>query len=424
MRSAFDTPAAKAMITGMLFWPRLKILIEGLCLALCTASLHGASSNFDPPALYLTWQRDPTSTMTIHWQTEDEARPELFHRLRSCTNQWKSAGGLSVPLPSSQRMIHRVELTRLDPDTIYEFCFRPGEMSFSFRTAPRDLARPIRFVSGGDIYHERADMDAMNALAGKMDPMFVVWGGDLAYSCERALKPEKMERWEAFWDSWKTKARAPDGRLIPLLVAIGNHETHGSWKQSPEMAAAYYAQFPTPGNRGYEAVDFGKYLSILLLDSGITHPIEGEQTVWLDRALRERGKTPHVFPVYHIPAYPSMRPDSGGENGEFTRQIRRLWCPLFERAGVRVAFEHHDHTFKRTHPIRGGQVDAKGIVYLGDGAWGVKLRKPEPGRWYIARSGEIRHFFLVTVSKEGRHVLAVNDRGEFFDEVYQPVQPR
>ena len=88
---------------------------------------------------------------------------------------------------------------------------------------------------------------------------------------------------------------------------------------------------------------------------------------------------------------------------------------------MKVAFENHDHAYKRTHPIRNGKIDPTGIVYLGDGAWGVNLRKPDTGnpRWFIARSDSIRHFFVVTLYPEGRHILAVNDSGQVFDEIYQ-----
>jgi acid phosphatase type 7 len=379
-----------------------------------------AASVFDPPALYLTWQRDPASTMTVHWQVEDEAKTELFFR-KSGTADWKTAAGTSIPLPSSARIVHTVELTGLEQDTHYEFCFWPGERRFKFLTAPKKLDRPVRFVTGGDVYHEREWMDLMNELAGKLDPLFVVIGGDLAYSFERANTDEKMERWYAFWDSWKSKALTAEGRLIPMLVTIGNHEARGFYKQTPAQAPAFYAQFSMPGPQGYNVLDFG-WLSLLLLDSGITHPLDGAQLTWLERTLANRKKVPHVIPVYHMPAYPSFRPynEEGGIDGE----VRRLWAPVFEKAGIRVAFENHDHAYKRTHPIRDGKIDSKGITYLGDGAWGVRLRKPdhENPRWYIARSDAIRHLFLVTLLPDSRHIMAIDDKGRIFDEVFQKVK--
>jgi hypothetical protein len=389
-----------------------------LC-AWTAASAGGVPGIFDPPALYLTWQRDPTTTMTIHWQTVDEAKTELYFRAAATTNAWKAVAGNSHPLPGSVRKVHTVELTGLLPATDYNFCFWPGERVFKFRTMPKDLSRPVRFIDGGDVYSDRTVLDAMNELAGKLDPSFVVFGGDLAYSCG-GDKPEKMERWEAYFDSWKQKARTPDGRLVPMLVAIGNHEVPPLGNQPAEKVAAFYSLFSMPGPQGYNVLDFGRYLSLFLLNTAHTQPIEGAQTKWLQHTLAERRRVPHLVPTYHVPAYPSYRPDDTGGSATLTKKIRDQWCPLFERYGVKIAFEHHDHTFKRTLPIRAGKVDPKGVVYLGDGAWAVTPRKPDAKpRWYLAKTASVRHFHLVTLYSDARHVLSVNEHGQVFDEVYQ-----
>ena len=72
-----------------------------------------------------------------------------------------------------------------------------------------------------------------------------------------------------------------------------------------------------------------------------------------------------------------------------------------------------------------GKIDRMGIVYLGDGASSVKLPTSEPDdpRWYIEKTGSIRHFYLVTLHSDQRHIVAINDKGEIFDEIYQRVNP-
>lgn len=382
------------------------------------ASAVAEENNFDPPALYLQWQRNPTTTMTIHWHTVGEARTELFFRPLGQTN-WQSAAGMAKPFVGTERTVRIVELTGLHPATDYEFCFQPGARVFKFRTMPKDLSQPVRFVAGGDVYHELKWMSAMNSLAARLDPAFVVLGGDLAYS-NASTNEEKVTRWFDYFAAWKTNAVAPDGRLIPMLVTLGNHEVKGSYRQPVEKAASFYTLFTTPGPQGYTALDFGKYLSLFLLDSDHTHTIAGEQTEWLGKQLSQRRKVPHVIPVYHTPAYPGFREDTGAQ----AREVRANWCPLFDKYGVKLVFENHDHCFKHTFPIRAGKLDPQGTTYLGDGAWGVALRKPDPTKpkWYIAKSGDIRHLYLVTLYPDARHVLAINETGEVFDEVYQRVK--
>lgn len=373
---------------------------------------------FDPPALYLQWQRDPTTTMTIHWHTEGPARTEVSYRAGSLTN-WSPAIGISRPLVGTERWVHVVELTGLTPATDYEFCFEPGGMVFKFRTMPKDLQQPVRFVTGGDVYHELKWMSAMNSLAARLDPAFVLLGGDLAYS-NGGTNNENIGRWFEYFAAWKTNAIAPDGRLIPMLVTLGNHEVKGSYRQPVEQAASFYTLFSSPGPQGYAALDFGKYLSLFLLDSDHTHPIAGAQTAWLAENLSARRKVPHVIPVYHTPSYPGFREDTGTQ----ATAVRANWCPLFDKYGVKLVFENHDHCFKRTFPLRAGKIDPEGTTYLGDGAWGVGLRKPDPAKpkWYIAKSGAIRHLYLVTLYPDARHVLAINEDGQIFDEVYQRVK--
>src|SRR5262249_6155434 len=130
--------------------------------------------------------------------------------------------------------------------------------------------------------------------------------------------------------------------------------------------------------RSYATLDFGDYLSLVLLDTGHNSPIAGEQTDWLDKVLTPRRDHPHVIAVNHVPAYPSFRAaaatasdkDPAGEGN------RQHWVPLFEKHNVDLVLEHRDHTFKRTHPLKNGHADPNGIVYLGDGSWG-KLRAPK-----------------------------------------------
>lgn len=385
---------------------------------LVTLTVLAAEKPFDPPALYLQWQRDPTTTMTIHWHTVGEARTELSYRTSGRTN-WQAALGSSQPFVGTDRWVHTLELTGLASATDYEFAFEREGKVFKFRTLPKDLSQPVRFVSGGDVYHKREWMERMTTLAARTDPAFVVFGGDLAYA-HGGTNEEQIIRWFTYFDVWKKCAIAPDGRLIPMLVTIGNHEVKGSYRQPLERAKSFYTLFSSPGPQGYQCLDFGKYLSLLLLDSDHTHTIAGVQTEWLEKQLAARRKVPHVIPVYHTPAYPGFREDTGTQ----AKEVRRHWCPLFDKYNVKLVFENHDHCFKRSLPLRAGKVDPKGTIYLGDGAWGVELRKPDPAKpkWYIAESGAIRHLYVVTLYPEARHVLAINEDGQVFDEVYQRVK--
>jgi acid phosphatase type 7 len=404
-------------------------------LALLLLSFSGAAAQAAgtgaPLGLLLTWQSDPLTTMTIDWHTEEEGPPAALEFRSVGQTDWRSGPApASSPFPHSGRFIHRVELTGLEPGTTYEFRVSEGGRIYRFRTMPRDLSRPLRFATGGDVRHSQAMMERTNRALLPYDPDFIVWGGDLAYADGR---PDRVERWYEFMDAIKRTLVTVDGRVIPILAAIGNHEVRGGyWHNSDEYAPGeawqrefapfYYSLFAFPGHPGYGALDFGDYLSIVLLDTDHSGPIEGEQTAWLDRILGERREVPHVFPTYHVPAYPSVRNPEGSGH----QRVREHWVPLFERHGLRLVFEAHDHAYKRTHPIREGRVHPGGVVYVGDGAWGVSTREigrsHREGMWYLDQGHADRHFILVTLHGPHQHLLVVNEDGRVIDEY--PATPR
>jgi len=104
--------------------------------------------------------------------------------------------------------------------------------------------------------------------------------------------------------------------------------------------------------------------------------------------------------------------------------VREHWAPLFEQYGVRVSFENHDHTYKRTYPIRGESIAQDGVVYLGDGCWGVGERDVhDPDEtWYLRRAESRRHVIIGTIQGTHQHFLVVDREGDILDEY--PATPR
>lgn len=391
-----------------------------------------ALQTIDPLGLVLTWQQDPTTTMTIDWHTgNDDRNAEVAYRVAG-TDEWLMQEGSTMPYPHSDRLIHRVELTGLNADTGYEFRTGPYSRVRKFRTAPADASRPVRFAAGGDVRHRVEWMERMNRHAAGFSPDFIVWGGDLAYADGRS---DRMERWYDFMDAMMHTLVTPDGFTIPVIAGIGNHEVIASWYNNDEselregfppyrqddesrerIAPNYYKLFAFPGQPGYGVLDFGDYLSIILLDTDHTNPVDGEQTEWLERTLAERTHIPNVVPNYHVPGFPSVRDPMGRTHS----RIREHWVPLFEKYGVKMAFENHDHVYKRTYPIRNNAVSSNGVVYIGDGAWGVGTREVgrehEGQEWYLKRAVSDRHAVIVTVHGTLQHLMVVNEEGIIIDE--------
>jgi hypothetical protein len=370
---------------------------------------------FNPEVVLLTWQRDPTSTMTIQWigkEEEGRDRPIWFSRQGSM--EWKQSLGAVRPYPLTEQKIFRTELTGLEPDTEYLFRIGLDSAERRFRTMPAKATNTVQFVSGGDS-GAGSHAEQTNRLAAAQSPAFVVMGGDLAYENGR-----NADTFYKFLKSYSQQLIDDQQRTIPMLACIGNHEVDGGYGKPRDAAPFFYAFFDGLfSDTGFAALDFGDYMSLVFLDSNHTTPVAGEQTDWLENTLKEREDCPTVFAFTHVPCYPSYRPyvgKDGDEDSGTGADGRKHWAPLFERYNVDAVFEHHDHTFKRTHPLLDGRIDNRGIIYLGDGSWG-KLRRPKTSeeRPYLAKTDENYHLSVHRIEGKDRFHVALSDTGKIVD---------
>lgn len=183
--------------------------------------LPSDEGEFENAGPFLTWQQDPTSTVTIDWyahEGDQEARFISYRRINSEAN-WRRVESTQHEIPSSEYVIHRAELSGLGADTKYEFRIPLGE--FHFRTLPETLSRLVQLAAGGDVRHRQSWMEGTNRQVAKHDVDLVIWGGDLAYADARS---DRLYRWREFFEATHNTLIQDDGRVIPVLAAIGNRE--------------------------------------------------------------------------------------------------------------------------------------------------------------------------------------------------------
>jgi hypothetical protein len=368
---------------------------------------------FRPDTLFLTWQRDPTTTTTVQWVgTRGETADANVYYAKARGGPRLVQRTATRPYPRTDFKVFRAELTGLAPGTDYQFRVGRESPTYRFRTMPAKATDTIHFVSGGDC-GTNAHAVANNIQAARQAPMFALLGGDLGYDNGRSVATSL-----AFLRNYSRHMVCRDGRLIPLVACIGNHEVEGGYNKPRAKAPFFYALFDgLYPDTGFATLDFGDYLSLVLLDTGHTTAIAGAQADWLGGALRARKDHPNVIVVNHVPAYPSARSMTGKKGAQGTGAgNRKHWVPLFEKYRVPVVLEHHDHTFKRTKPLLGGLAHPDGVLYLGDGSWG-QLRNPnKPERApYLAVAGRDYHLSLHRIQGEERFHLALDERGRIMD---------
>src|SRR5437899_967761 len=217
--------------------------------------------------------------------------------------------------------------TGLTPGTDCQFRIGTRSPTYRVRTVPAKATDAIHFISGGDC-GVNAHTVANNVQAARQDPMFAVVGGDLGYDNGRSVEVSL-----AFLRNYSKHMVARDGRLIPVVTCIGNHEVNGGYNKPRDKAPFFYALFDgLYPETGYATLDFGDYLSLVLLDTNHTTPIAGAQTDWLEKTLKARAEHPNVLVVNHVPAYPSFRKIVGADGNTGTGDgNRKHSVPLFAK---------------------------------------------------------------------------------------------
>ncbi len=200
-------------------------------------------ANLAQETIYLTWQKSPSTSMTIQWVSSAQEKSNiLLYRTKNKGKKWQRVASTAFSFPSApQYLIHRIEIDKLQPNTEYIFQLLPYPEEYQFLTAPSDLSDNLHFVVGGDIYHDGiALLVKMCQQAAKTSPLFSLIGGDIAYAVTSyQAGSQVIERWLEWIKVWHSHMVTPEGSLIPIIPAIGNHDLIGQFDQTPNQAAVF-----------------------------------------------------------------------------------------------------------------------------------------------------------------------------------------
>ena len=351
---------------------------------------------------YVVLGRDATTTQTMRVLAD---QPLTSLRYRVGDGVWTTVEVTHQPLPAGGLVVTEGTADRATPGAVVTWDDGTTVLG-SWHTLRDRLDPPLRVALGGDMMHQPDLLAATCKAIAKEDPEVAVIGGDWAYD---DADPAKADRWPTLLATWRTTMVRSDGTGVPIVPVVGNHELKKRLEGTP-----FAVLFPEPTTR---LVDLGSQVSLVVLNSGHPTPV-ADQSNFLEQALASRRDRPWRFATYHVPAYPSVRP----HDEPVPTAIRQQWVPRFESGGVAAVFENHDHARKRTHPLLGGVPAPGGVVYLGDGAWGVGLRPTAPlaQRPWIAAAGSDHHAWLVTVGPTEALARAIGPRGELDRVILKP----
>ncbi len=257
-----------------------------------------------------------------------------------------SSYGRSVIQPEPS-IDHELELTGLEPDTVYHYRVVSGPdstLDASFRSAVRQ-GSSFRLLVYGDTH---GDSTANHAVVNRIEqvepfPCLLVHAGDVTAAGQAA-------QLAAFF----RQERNLVSRAC-FFPALGNHDA--------DSLANWYRFLALPNNERYYSYRCGN-VSFHALNPYEPFGPGTAQYEWLLAELCQDSADPtvrHIVVVLHTPPYTTNTSYAGNT------EVRQHLGPLFERFGVAVVFAGHVHAYE--HSL------VNGVHYITTGGGGASLSR-------------------------------------------------
>lgn len=378
--------------------------------------------------IHLSWMEDPSTSLTVTWQTPGTGAPAAVQYRRLDDGEWQHAVATTRPSPGIGGTLSKVTLRGLSPDTVYEYQVSsdpgvqpawsqiaytqtapprgPADFIFTFIADTGLIGRPDGLATGTyQVLQEiRAD-----------DPLFILGGGDYAYS-DRDVRfgtvGEAVEAWFEQMEGVLTRS--------PLMAQYGNHEV--SLDERIEDWAPRLGQSQRANQWKDFSFDVGDAHFVGLLIAG--REPRAEQLNWLDAdlaAARER-KMRWLILFHHEPIY------AHGKSHPAKPIIRQKLVPILQKHRVDLDLSAHDQNYERTYPLIGDSEkptvanQSPDRYRAGDGVLYVKVSpggklsnlggsfsrfSSEQKDFIAVRHDKAHHYALITVKPEGTLTVRV-----------------
>jgi len=267
----------------------------------------------------------------------------------------------------------------------------------------------------------------------------IIIGGDVAYdngirSCYYSF--------DLFFNMFKPVNKKL-GRLIPYITSIGNHDIGFNAFQDGQVDITqnlYYIFFPLhskydkEGNILNEVPDLDERLPYnyhlvgntvqICLDSGYMFKYDGVQKDFIKKVSED---FPNQIKManFHVPMFPTCF-NPLYDDVRTLDHPREHWAPLFNKYKFASVFENHVHLYKASFPLneKGEKTDEGGVLYFGDGNWGINPDVCYPHHangnetGLLAAYSDVTHVWLINITKDTVSHYAINITGHQFDKSF------
>jgi len=360
----------------------------------------------------LVYSDDPSTSVVVGWDQTSGNNPVVYYGPVDHGTDWSL---YPYQKPVDRNISFRTMnncyavLSGLTPGTAYYFVIKDDvgvSRRLWFKTITANSNDTLSIIAGGDSRTDapawipgygdascRPNRQFANKMVSKLRPDFVAFSGDFILNLDIIIwSSDADQEWKDWLDDWQLTISS-DGRIYPLLIAQGNHET----------ADDVFNLFNTPGSEIYYALNFGgDLLRWYTLNTEVAIP--GAQTTWLTADLDANTGKIWRFAQYHNPIRPHVSDKPEGTDS-YT-----YWPSLFRNRQVQLVVEADAHTCKYTWPVipcSSGtgcsegfeRNDTLGSVYIGEGTWGAPMRDADDNKPWTRASEKTAGFHWLFVSR-------------------------
>ena len=278
---------------------------------------------------------------------------------------------------------HTALFADLAPQTMYAYRLGDGKTWSAWQqfTTLSAGPRPLEFLYVGDAQNDILSFWARLVRQGYSsapEADFIVHAGDLVNDANR----------DAEWGEWFLAGGWIFGKL-PSLATPGNHEYQRENGDRRALSRHWRPQFALPTNGPENLAETCYFLDIqgVRFISLNSNEQQEAQAAWIDELLRDNPNRWTVV-THHHPIYSSAE---GRDNPE----LRALWQPIYDKHGVDLVIQGHDHSYARGNLATGANMRSpdRGTVYVVSVS-GPKMYDVDRTDW-MARVAEDKQLFQI-----------------------------
>ncbi len=364
-----------------------------------------------PDRIVLSFHGDPARSAAVSWRTSAEvetARAEIALAGDGplFVERARRVDARSQPLESDlgPAQYHTAEFTDLAPETMYAYRLGDGEHWSAWQqfTTLSATAKPLEFLYVGDAQNDLLSLWSRLVRQGYSsapEADFIVHAGDLVSEANR----------DAEWGEWSLAGGWIFGKL-PSLAAPGNHE-YQEHVSGPDTLSTHWRrqfEFPRNGPAGLEETCYFLDIQGVRFISLNSNERREEQAAWLDELLSDNPNRWTVV-THHHPIYSSAE---GRDNPE----LRALWQPIYDKHGVDLVLQGHDHTYARGNLATGANLQSpdSGTVYVVSVS-GPKMYEVDRDDWMERVAEDTQLFQIIRIDGDRLEYESRTARGLLYD---------